>query len=219
MLKGIVFDMDGVLFDTERLITEAWYEVGEQWKIERQKMEKAVFGCIGFNRTDTRNYFLKNFGTEFDYELFRVTSSELFAKKIEEEGLPVKVGVYELLEYLGKSGLKVGLASSTSTPSVRKHLEEAGITSYFEVIIGGEQVEHSKPQPDIYWKACLGLGLEPGDCMAIEDSPNGIRSAFGAGMKAVMVPDLVRADAAVEAMLYRKFDSLLEVKEFLEKKS
>ena len=125
-------------------------------------------------------------------------------------------GVYDILTFLQKTSLKVGLASSSRTESVYKHIKEHDMEQYFEVMICGDTVEHSKPEPDIYLKACKALGLSPDKCIAIEDSPNGIRSAYAAGMFPIMVPDLVQPTADIEKMIYRKYDSLIEVKKFIQ---
>jgi len=121
----------------------------------------------------------------------------------------------EILTFLKENGYKIGLASSTSRHGVLGHVNRAGITDFFEVIVGGDMVEHSKPKPDIYLLACEKLGVKPENTIAIEDSPNGIRSAHAAGLKAVMVPDMIAPTPEIEALLYKKFDSLLGVRAML----
>lgn len=212
-IEAVVFDMDGVLFDTERLCMEAWREVAAERHIEN--IEKAVIGCVGLNRTDTRAFFEREYGADFPYEDYHDACTRCFHEKIEVGGLPVKPGARELLHYLKKEGYRIALASSTSRRGVLGHLERAGLTGYFEVIIGGDMVEHSKPLPDIYLMACKALSVAPEKALAIEDSPNGLRSAYAAGMKPVMVPDMIAPTPEIEALLYARCETLFGVKELL----
>lgn len=212
-LEAVVFDMDGVLFDTERLCMEAWREEAAARKID--DIEKAVIGCIGLNRTDTRAFFEKEYGIEFPFDEFHSASTKRFHERLEAEGLPLKPGVTEILEYLKSAGYKIALASSTSRKGVMEHLEKASLTHFFEEIISGDMVEHSKPSPDIYLLACSRLSVFPEKAIAIEDSPNGLRSAYLAGMKPVMVPDMILPVPETEKLLFAKCENLYEVKNLL----
>lgn len=217
MIKAVVFDMDGVLFDTERICLEAWNEAAILMEEAPGDIEASLKDCIGLNRNDTQLYFQEKYGEDFDYDKFRQLNSKAFGEIIARDGLPVKDGVYEILEYLKKAGTRIALASSSRRVSVLGHLKEAGITDYFEAVVTGDMVEHSKPDPEIYRMACESLGLPPCEVMAVEDSPNGIRSAAAAGMKAVMVPDLVQPDEEISQLLYLKCDSLLGIVDYLKK--
>lgn len=211
--KAVVFDMDGVLFDTEKLCMDSWNMIAGEHGI--QDMQEIFMQCVGRNANDTRTLILNHYGQDFPYDDFCKETSKWFREQIERKGMPVKPGVRELLEYLKENGYQVGLASSTRKESVISHLRNAGILDYFEVIIGGDMVEHSKPRPDIYLLACQEMGVEPELAYAIEDSPNGIRSAHGAGMKPIMVPDLIAPDEEMEQLSFGIFHDLIEVKEFL----
>lgn len=213
-MKAVVFDMDGILFDTERLCMETWKEFADEKGIEN--IETALIGCIGLNRTDTR-LFLENFyGKNFPYDELRQITSERMAKKMEKE-IPMLPGVVELLDYLKIHKVTIGLASSSRSEVIKSHITRAGLTDYFSVIVGGDMIEHSKPLPDIYLIACEKLGVAPEDAYAIEDSPNGIRSAYSAGMKAIMVPDLIEPTAEMEEKATVILPSLFAVKEWFEK--
>nr|WP_308627161.1 HAD family phosphatase [uncultured Eisenbergiella sp.] len=216
MIEAIVFDMDGILFDTERLSVESWVEVAGQMGLG--DIDKGVYGCIGLNRTDCRIFLKETYGEDFPYEYFREQTAAVFQQKVDKDGLPVMKGAQELLLWLQEKGMKVALASSTNTRKVESHLQLAGFTGFFQAVIGGDMVEHSKPLPDIYWKACQLLQADPAGTVAVEDSPNGIRSAYAAGMLPVMVPDLVQPDPEIANMLYQRCDSLFAVRDFLEKK-
>ena len=215
MTNTIIFDMDGVLFDTERISCECWDEVGRTMGLG--DLSKGVKGCVGLNKNDARILMCNLYGEEFPFEEFRSTVHALMKRRFLEEGIPLKEGVVEILDYLTENGYIIGLASSTGKKSVMEHLEQTGLTHYFRTIVTGDMVEHSKPMHDIYLKACEELGVTPFNAIAIEDSPNGIRSAYRAGMKPVMVPDLIEPTPEIEAMLYGKFYSLLDVVDYLKK--
>lgn len=214
-IKAVIFDMDGVLFDTEKLCMDSWMVVAEEWGIP--DMEAFFPTCIGRNLTDTRRLFAGFYGDAYDYEDFRKQASAWFHSQIERNGAPVKTGVKEILEYLRRAGYPVGLASSTARPSVEDLLERAGIRGFFRTLTTGDMVEHSKPCPDIYLLACGSLGAEPAQTMAVEDSPNGIRAAWEAGMIPVMVPDLILPDQEMRDKSALICGDLLEVMGYLDK--
>lgn len=208
-MKAVVFDMDGVLFDTEKLCFDSWCQVAEQQGI--QDMEIVFPRCIGRNSRDTKEILLEFYGQDFAYEEFCKEASQFFKQYITENGMPMKPGVTELLRYLKGEGYAIGLASSTRYTSIVSHLQAAGISEYFSVIIGGDMVEHSKPEPDIYLTACERLGADPRETYAIEDSYNGIRAAHRAGMKPVMIPDMLPPDDEMRALSLVIFDNLGEL--------
>lgn len=212
-MKTVVFDMDGILFDTERLCMETWKEFADEKGIEN--IETAMIGCIGLNRTDTKQFLKDFYGADFPYEELRVTVGERMQKKMEKE-IPMLPGVVELLDYLAEKQIKIGLASSSRSEVIKSHITRAGLNNYFQVIVGGDMIEHSKPLPDIYLIACEKLGVAPEEAYAIEDSPNGIRSAYSAGMKAIMVPDLIEPTAEMEEKATAILPSLFAVKEWFE---
>lgn len=211
-MNAVIFDMDGVLFDTERLCQDSWLAVAEENGLPG--MEEIFPKCIGLNANDSRRIVMEAYGEDFDYEGFRGQASVWFWDYIEKNGLPVKPGVKELLAWLWEKEWPVGLASSTRRSSVLNHLEQAGIKDYFKVIITGDMVEHSKPQPDIYLLACRELGVEPEQAYAIEDSPNGIRSAYAAGMCPLMVPDMIAPDEEMSKLSAEIFGDLKDVLKF-----
>lgn len=215
-MNTVVFDMDGVLFDTEKLCMDCWVRVAEEKGIS--DMKEVFPKCIGLNGNDTRELILNHYGESFDYDDYCGKTSELFRKEIRENGLPIKPGVQELLSFLKENHWQIGLASSTKYESVKRHLLHVGIFDYFSVIVGGDMVTHSKPRPDIYLMACERLGVEPEAAYAIEDSPNGIRAAHAAGMKPLMVPDMIMPDEEMRKLSFRICSDLTEVKKLLEEK-
>ena len=212
-MRAVVFDMDGVLFDTEVVCMKSWTAIAARRGLPM--MEEVFPKCIGLNANDSRQVVLEAYGEDFDYPVFRQETAEWFRNYIEENGLPIKPGVHRLLDWLKENGYQIGLASSTRGESVFSHLKQAGIGGFFETVVTGDMVEHSKPRPDIYLLACERLGVEPGQAYAIEDSPNGIRSAYAAGMCPLMVPDMLQPDEEIRHLSYRIFQDLPEVLEFL----
>lgn len=212
-MKAVVFDMDGVLFDTEKLCMDSWILLGEEMGIEG--IEEYMIRCIGRNAKDSEQLFYETYGYGYDYPALRKLSSEREHEKIDREGMPIKLGVYEILQYLKDNGYQIGLASSTRYATVMKHLTNTKLVDYFKVVVTGDMVEKSKPNPEIYLLACEKLGVDPSTTYAIEDSPNGIRAAFSAGMIPLMVPDMIQPDEEMVEKSHRIFKDLLEVKEFL----
>ena len=212
-MKAVVFDMDGVLFDTEIVCMKAWMAVAERRGLSG--MEEIFNQVIGLNANDSRLIVLKAYGEDFDYPGFRQEAAEFFQKDIRENGLPVKPGVPEILEWLKGSGYKVGLASSTRSESVLSHLKQAEMEDYFSVVVTGDMIEHSKPRPDIYLLACSRLGVEPEQAYAIEDSPNGVRAAHAAGMWTIMVPDMIAPDEEMRRLSRVILKDMTEVMAYL----
>ena len=211
-MRAVVFDMDGILFDTERLCEDSWVAIAKKWGLPR--MEEIFPQCIGLNANDSKRIVLKAYGEDFDYQGFREQASAWYWDYVEKNGLPVMPGAERLLRWLKERGWVVGLASSTRRPSVLKNLELSGFSDYFSAVVTGDMVEHSKPLPDIYLIACRELGVDPKEAYAIEDSPNGIRSAHAAGMRALMVPDMLKPDEEMKRLSYRIMENLDQVLEF-----
>lgn len=214
MITAVVFDMDGLLFDTENVAKVSWIECADEMGI--QGIAEIYHLFIGLNRADGNALLCQIYGDDFPVLEFRQRATDRFQEKIERDGLPVKTGAREILQWLKDNHVKTALASSSRRDVIQHHLERVGFLDYFQLIIGGNMVEHSKPEPDIYLKACEMLGENPATVAAIEDSPNGIRSSSRAGMIPLMVPDLVEPTEELKALFHQSFSSLLEVREFLQ---
>lgn len=211
--QAVVFDMDGVIFDTERLVIEFWKEVAKKHNIPN--VEHTCIQCLGTNRVRTREIFLENYGADFPFDPYRAEVTELFNTHYKGVPLPTKPGIRELLSYLQEQDIKVGLSSSTAQHLVRDEIGTAGLLPYFQTLVCGDMVEHSKPAPDIFLKACEILNADPTKSIAIEDSFNGIRSAHCAGMTPIMVPDQVQPTDEIRTLAFHVMPSLLDVLNWL----
>lgn len=211
---GVVFDVDGVLFDTERLSRGIWTRVGR--KLGWPQVGERYLEFVGQNRADIRRKLLDFFGPDFPTETFLLTCSRLSQERMEREGVPMKPGVTEILSSLRARGVPTALATSTNGDRTRRRLEMTGLAPFFQAVITGDLVEHSKPHPEIYQLACRALGADPARTLAVEDSRNGILSAHAAGMAVAMVPDLISPTPELEALLWGRFDSLSRLQSHLE---
>ena len=213
--RYVIFDMDGLMFDTEKIGVKAWDYAGERLGIG--KVGYMVFKTLGMNQAATSAVWVKEFGDRVNQEERRKYTTEFFDNYYAENGVPVKKGLYVLLEFLKQSGYKAAVASSSRREVVEHHIKDAGVADYFEGIVCGDMVQKSKPEPDIYLRACELLGAKPEECYALEDSRSGLHSAYRAGCKVIMVPDLWEPDEETEKILFAKVKDLEQVKELLSK--
>ena len=209
MIKALVFDMDGLLLDSERIVQRSWNEAGEFLGI--CGVGNQIYHTLGMNRAARTIYFKQVFGDDFDQDKFNKKASECFFRIVETEGLPVKEGARELLKYAKEREYKIAVATSSSREYATGVLKNAGLYQYFDSGVFGDMVEHAKPDPEIYLKACENIGVNPKDCLALEDAPAGVRSAHSAGLKVIVVPDLVQPTEDILSLVLKKCDSLDEV--------
>ena len=212
-LQGIVFDADGTLFDTERLARAVWLSVAREWKASA--VEEHYMELIGRNREGIVSLLKSVCPPDFPLDKFLLTCSQRSREKLHHEGVPVKEGAREVLELCTCKGLPIALATSSGAATTQYKLESSGLDRYFQAVITGDKVTHGKPHPEIYLTACQALGIEPVHSMAVEDSKNGVFSAHAAGMMTVLIPDLLPPTPELEALAYRKFDSLFSLKDYL----
>lgn len=213
LYNAVVFDMDGVIFDSERAVMQCWKEVASRHNIP--DIEKAILACTGTTMVRTREIMLNMYGADFPYDEYARESSAIFHSRYDGGRLPMKPGVKELLTFLKERGKKIALASSTRQQVVTDELRDAGIIEYFDRIICGDMVSRSKPAPDIFLKACEELNISPSDSYAIEDSYNGIRAAHAGCLHPIMVPDLLPADEEMQSLAEIVLPSLTSVMEYL----
>lgn len=211
----IIFDMDGLMFDTEKVFIMAWDYAGK--KIGIGKAGYMVYKTLGMNIVSSYNVWREEFGDRYNQEEFRKYTKEFLQKYYSENTVPVKKGLYNLLNYLKENSFKMAVASSSPRWEVEKHLKDANIYEYFTGIVCGDMVQNSKPDPEIYLKACELLEANPSECYALEDLKNGLLSAYRAGCKPIMVPDLWQPDEEILNVIVGKYEELDEVKAAFEK--
>lgn len=187
MIKGAIFDMDGTLFDTERLYARSWVLTAEQFGLKpHSDFPYAIAGTSGAKEREiVRQYY-----PSVDAEMF-IDACIIHMNRMLEKELPEKPGMREILSFFKDHAVKMAVASSSRREGIVENLERAGIYGLFDAIVSGEEVENGKPAPDIFLLAAGRLGLEPGECYVFEDSINGVRAGIAAGCETVMIPDLV----------------------------
>lgn len=212
-IKAVIFDMDGVMFDTERLSAELWQELGQEMGFAAG--ENLLRRVRGNNIEQVKAAFRMHFGEGFPLEEVFRRKRALMEERLERDGVPVKRGLRELLDWLREEGYKLAVATGSSRERVLKNLRDAGVEGYFEQLVCGDQVPVSKPDPAIFLLAAQRLGVEPGHCLVLEDSLNGVEAALAGGFVTVMVPDLLQPEAALRQRLDGVCEDLTAVIGFL----
>ena len=214
MFKAVVFDMDGVIFDTEKLYRRFQLAEGAKRGIPKELMVDVCEHLAGGNKYTSKPVFESMVGRGIDYFEFRECMITALDAYIDENGVELKPGVLETLRYLKEHGYRIGLATSTVRERAIMHLKNHNLEQYFDKLVFGDMVEHGKPAPDIYLKACEELGVTPDEAIAVEDSINGIISAGTGGLYSVMVVDLIEPNEKIEPYVkkvYRRMDDMLEL--------
>ena len=169
---------------------------------------------MGLDIKNTETVFLSYYGNQFTFSKLRDIRNDYVERYIENNGVPIKPGLYDLLEYLGSSNYKYAVATSATKSRVERYFENAGLSN-IKKIVTGDMIERGKPEPDIYIKACELINLPPDECIALEDSPMGILSASRAGLKPIMIPDLILPDNETKQLLWSLLPDLYSVKDLL----
>lgn len=211
MRRGAIFDMDGLLLDTERLYQESWVEMARAFgQTPDPAFPSAVSGTSGEGmRNVIRRYY-----PAVDPYAFQAGCIARVDGILDEQGPPVKPGAGELLEYLGARSVKLAVASSSGRERILSNLRAVKLDRFFDAVVSGAQVERGKPEPDIFLLAAGEIGCPPEDCYVFEDSVNGVRAGMAAGCVTVMVPDLVPPPEGLAVSAVCK--SLSDVKALIE---
>lgn len=196
MFDAVIFDMDGLLLDSERPIRDAWIEVGREIGV---MLDAPTYQrVIGRSMPDVHAILGEVFGVD-TYRSAAERVAALLEQRHAQQGYAAKAGADALLGWLGGRGIRCGLASSSYRDKVLRRLRQAELIDYFAAIASGDEVERGKPSPDVYLLAAQRLGVDPARCLAFEDSDNGARAALQAGMRVVIVPDLIQPQAELAA--------------------
>ena len=210
--EAIIFDMDGLLLDTERIALATFLETCEELGLTARR--ELFVRCIGTNQSLGREVLREGLQGQVDHLLFEQTWDSKYADCTTNRPIPLKEGVVELLEHISSLRIPTAVATSTQTIRAQAKLGSSGILNSFHVIVGGEQVQNSKPAPDLYLRAAPILNARAGACLALEDSENGVRAAVSAGMTVVQIPDLVQPSANLLALGHVVLRSLRDVPAF-----
>lgn len=214
-IQGIIFDMDGLMIDTEKLLHRFWCQAANEYgypmKIEHVLQIRSLAAKYAIPKLKSM------LGEDFDYYKVRKRRMELMAAYVEQYGVEKKKGLDLLLSYVKEKGYKLAVATATDIERTKTYLTSIGKWEYFDAIVCGPMVQNGKPEPDIYLKAARELNLPPKVCVALEDSPNGILAAYRAGCVPIMVPDLDEPDGETKELLYGLAEDLSQVIPLLEK--
>ena len=212
-IRGILFDMDGLVLDSEVLYTYFWREaaaaLGYSMTVEQS------LGMRSLGKTLGQPYLESLFGPDIDYTTLRCKRIQLMDAYVQVHGIPTKPGIFELLDFMEANGIAGAITSSSPMEFIEKHLSAVGLLHRFRKLCSGHTVPNGKPAPDIYLLGAKELGLDPSECLALEDSPTGILSAYRAGCLPVMIPDLDQPGAETQKLLFAKADSLADIIDIL----
>ncbi|HCI25781.1 MAG: HAD family phosphatase [Lachnospiraceae bacterium] len=207
--------MDGVLIDTEKHYNAAWCQAATEAGFPFTREHALLLRSC--EAKEGEKLMQGIFGPSFDYYAIRERRRELVRERLAQYGLEKKPGVEETLRFLRAKGIKTAVATATALDITKSHLTTIGVCDLFDSIVSAKNVAHGKPEPDVYLYACEQIGERPQDCMAVEDSPNGIMAAYRAGLRTVMVPDLTQPDEELTKYLYACVNSLSDLCELVDK--
>lgn len=212
LFDAVIFDMDGLIFDTERLIRRAVQNASRSVGFE---ISDAFYdSMIGVPGPECDNLIRSKFGTAFPFDEYLVGYRAEWSRLV-QEGIPIKIGTIELLDHLRASQMPIGLATSSHRETTERHLRNSELRPYFDVVVTRNDVARGKPHPDLFLKAAGELGVVPSRCLVLEDSYNGVRAAVAAGCLPIMVPDLLEATNEMRAICLAIANNLTEVRDML----
>ncbi len=214
-IKAVLFDLDGTLIDTEKYYQIVWPKAVAHFGYEMTKEQALQLRSLG--RPFAPERFKSWYGEEFDYAEVRAYRKKLFEEVIANEGLHLKPGAEDILKWLKERGILISTATATDEERTTRYLKKVGLLNYFDKICCATQVKEGKPSPDLYIYAAEQVGVPKENCIAVEDAPNGVRSAHAAVIPTVYIPDTNDDDAEVEGLYFCKLDSLTELKKLIEK--
>jgi len=216
MIEAVIFDMDGVIIDSEPASAQSWVEVAKRHGLDWTTMQKICDETIGMSQSGMNQKIKENFGEDFPVEELRAEKRIVFDDMFRKGQVPVKPGITELLKHLRENNFKTAIASSTYEQYVRQEMQQLNLIDLFDEIVTGDKVTRSKPAPDIFILACETLKLTHKECIVIEDSYNGVRAAKAAGIYTIMIPDLLPPNDEMRSLADQILPDAFAVREFME---
>lgn len=211
--KALIFDMDGLMLDTEGFYKRSWTQTAKEMGFDLT--DELYLKLIGITVADAEQVLADAFGSGFSVEKFHVRAESLYNELHEREGIPLKPGIRELLIWAREEKVVCVVGTSTVRDEAKRRLEHHQILEYFHDVIGGDMVTHGKPHPEIFLKAQQSVGIEPHDCLVLEDAHSGLMAAKAGGMRSCLVPDLLPPSDESRAIAEGVFKSLHEVRTWL----
>ena len=213
-IRGVLFDMDGLVMDTEKLFCRFWVEAAQAHGFPMT--HEQALGMRALSSAAGEAKIQSYFGPTASYRAIRQTRIELMDAHIAQYGVETKPGIYELLDYLHANDIRAAITSSSPPERIREYLSQHGLDTRFDKLCSGHSVPNGKPAPDIYLYGAASLELDPGECLALEDAPAGIESAFRANCHPVVIPDLDTPSEETISKCFAKADSLMDIIDILE---
>ncbi len=213
-ISAVIFDMDGLMFDTERIAIKTWKKAAEEFGYSVD--EALIIKTIGRNSIDTKKIFLASLGNVFPFDEIQQLQVKYIREEIRKNGVPIKEGLYELIRSCKRHDISMAVATSTERKRAEDLIKQSNTWKYFDVIVCGDEVLNGKPEPDIFLTAAEKLRVQPDKCLALEDSESGIIAACKAGMIPILIPDLKEPSKEAKACAYKICNTLREVLEIIE---
>ncbi len=205
-IRAVIFDMDGLMFDSERVARDLWLDIARR---RGYTISNDVYlSILGTNIPATMSILQHALGKDAPVAAMQQEKQLALEHAVRLRAVPLKSGLIELLDALDALGLRKAVGTSSPHALAQLKLGTYGLLPRFEHIVGGDQVSHAKPAPDIFLKVAAKLGVAPAQCVVLEDSENGVRAAHAAGMRPIIVPDLVQPSSEVRALAWHVLDSL-----------